>query len=185
MRPVAVNDGKARPAVTVRLAAKSERPLLDGLFQFYAYDFSELEPSDSPRLEINAEGRFDPYPHFDEYWSAGGRWPLLVQSGDRTVGFALINTVSHRGGAVERSMAEFFVVRKHRLFGIATEALHHILAMYPGRWEIAVATRNETAKAFWAKAIASATNVADRELVDGDGTHWTGVIWCFRALPPV
>lgn len=184
MRPVAVNGGNTKPDVTVRLAAESERPLLEGLFQFYAYDFSELEPADSPAFETNADGRFDPYPYFGEYWSAEDRWPLLIQAGGRVVGFALVNTVSHRGGTVDRSMAEFFVVRKHRLSGIATTALHQILHAYPGRWEIAVAARNAPAKAFWAKAIAAATNVVDLELVEGDGEHWRGGIWCFRALPP-
>jgi predicted acetyltransferase len=167
----------------VRLAAASERPLLEGLFQFYAYDFSEMEPSASAAFEVDAAGRFASYPHMAEYWSAADRWPLLIQMHAQAVGFALVNTVSHRGGSIERNMAEFFVVRKHRRRGVAAAALSEILRLYPGRWEIAAAERNTVAKAFWAKAIATAPNVSDIRVVEGDGHHWHGPIWCFQAVP--
>jgi predicted acetyltransferase len=178
---IGVDSSAAIPAlVRVRVANPGERPLMEGLFQFYAYDFSEMEPARSTAFEINAQGCFDPYPYLSEYWSALDRWPLLFDIDGRTAGFALINAVSHRGGAVERNMAEFFVLRKHRGRGIATAALQQILHAYPGRWEIAVAERNTLAKAFWAKAIAAAANVSDLRAVEGDGVRWLGPIWCFH-----
>src|SRR6187200_2629080 len=136
MEPLIEDDGRSAPQVAVRPAYESERPLIEGLFQFYAYDWSEMEPVGSAALEVNAEGRFEPYPHLDEYWSAEDRWPLLIRTNERTVGFALINTPSHRGGRVERNMAEFFVARKHRRRRVAATAVQLILHLYPGRWEI-------------------------------------------------
>jgi hypothetical protein len=61
-------------------------------------------------------------------------------------GFALINTRSHRSGRVDYNVAEFFVARKYRRRGAATEAVCQVLARYPGHWEIAVAERNVAAR---------------------------------------
>src|SRR5262249_36282657 len=114
--------------VTIHLAAKADKAVIEGLFQFYIYDFSEMEPVTSAAFEFNDQGRFAPYPHLDDYWKAGDRWSLLIKKGKLNVGFALINTLSHRdGGRVERNMAEFFVARKHRRHGVAAEAVRHIL----------------------------------------------------------
>src|SRR5262245_3072324 len=112
-------DGAALPAVEVEIARESERGLIEALFQFYAYDFSEMEPAGSTTLEVDAAGRFEPYRYMDEYWRTGNRWPLLIRAGGHAAGFALINTLSHRGAEVDRNMAEFFVMRKHRRRGVA------------------------------------------------------------------
>ena len=168
-------------SVTVTPAAPGEKPLIEGLFQFYAYDFSELEPAGSADFAFNAEGRFEPYPYMDAYWSEPDRWPLLIRVGGEAAGFALVNTHSHRGGVVERNMGEFWVARKHRRGGVGAQALHQILALHPGRWEVAVAERNTAAKAFWPRAIAAAPNVTGLERLEGDGEHWTGPIWTFAA----
>src|SRR5437763_16038776 len=94
---IMASDG-TMPQVIVHPAAKSERRLLEGLFQLYAYDWSEMEPPDSPALEVDAAGRFEPHPRLSDYWSAGEHWPLLIQTNERTVGFALINALSHQAG---------------------------------------------------------------------------------------
>jgi predicted acetyltransferase len=95
----------------------------------------------------------------------------------------LINTRSHCGGRVEHNIAEFFVARKHRRRGVATEAVRQILALYPGHWEIAVAERNAAARAFWPHAIAAAPNICQLVRLEGDGEHWRGPIWSFRTVP--
>lgn len=105
----------------------------------------------------------------------------LILLKDKLVGFALLNTRSHRGGTIERNMGEFFIARKHRRRGLATEAVRQILMTYPGRWEVAVVERNLAAKAFWPKAIAAAPNVSELIRLEGDGEHWRGPIWSFFA----
>jgi predicted acetyltransferase len=170
--------------VQVSPASRAERPLIEGLFQFYAYDFSEMEPADSPGFDFNAKGGFDPYPFMAEYWRDPDRWPLLIRVDRRLAGFALINTHSHRdGGRVERNMGEFFVARKFRRGGVAIAAVQQVLARFPGRWEVAVVERNTAAKAFWPRAIAAAPGVKDLQRLEGDGAHWRGPIWTFRAEP--
>jgi predicted acetyltransferase len=169
--------------VKIRPASFSERPLLESLFQLYIYDFSELEPPDSEAFEVNTEGRFEAYPHLDTYWSDEKRWPLVIQVHEKIVGFALVNTLSHQGGSVERNMAEFFILRKHRRRGVASEAVQQILRIHPGQWEVAVAERNVAAITFWERALTAASNVSELRAVKGDGKQWRGPIWCFQALP--
>jgi predicted acetyltransferase len=168
-------------AVTVDIAQPQEQRLIEGMSQFYFYDFSEMEPEGSPNMDFNAEGGFGHY-DLEGYWREAGRVPLIIRRGGRPVGFALLNQHSHRdGGHVERNMAEFFVARKHRRQGVATEAVHQILGAYPGHWEVAVVARNAGGLAFWPRAIGAAPNVSDLVRHDGDGAHWTGPIWSFDA----
>ncbi len=177
-------ESPAGPVVTVTPVELADLPLLEGLFQFYIYDFSEMEPPGSTQFEVDALGRFDPYPGLDDYWTLDGFHPLLIRAGGQAAGFALVNTRSHRDdGQVERNMGEFFVLRKHRRSGIATRAVAEVLRLYPGRWEIAVVARNAAAQAFWPRAIAAAPGVTDFVQVEGDGQHWRGPIWCFEADP--
>lgn len=168
--------------MTATISVKpAERPLVEGMAQFYIYDFSEMEPWDSDRFEFDARGRFDALPGFDAFWHREDHHALIIRMDERPAGFALLNTLSHRGGSVERNMAEFFVARKYRRRGVAREAVRQILALYPGAWEIAVAARNHAAIAFWPRAIAAAPNVSRLVRLEGDGTHWNGPIWCFQA----
>ena len=40
-------DDAPSPGAEVVLAGKAQRPLIEALFQFYFYDFSEMEPAGS------------------------------------------------------------------------------------------------------------------------------------------
>ena len=164
--------------VEVRAATADERPLIEGLIQFYTYDFSELEPAGSDRFDVRDDGLFDPYP-LDPYWRDAGYWPLLITVDGKTAGFALVNRESHRGAANDAHMGEFFVARKFRKGGVGTQALRQVFAMHPGVWEVAIVQRNEAAKAFWPRAIEACDG---RDLVchHGDGVNWTGPIWAFE-----
>ena len=169
-------------AVAVDIARPAEQPLLAGLMQFYQYDFSELEPDGSDGFEFEANGLFRPYQYLSDYWRDPTRIPLVIRRHGKPVGFALLSQHSHlSGGHVERNMAEFFVARKHRRHGVASEAVRQILAAYPGRWEVAVLARNPGALAFWPRAIEAAPNVAELVRHEGDGQRWTGPIWSFLA----
>ena len=165
------------------IARADQRPLIEGLLRFYLYDFSEMEPVGSDDLELDESGGFGPYPDLGGYWSGPDRVPLLIRVANHPAGFALLNTLSHRGGRVQRNMAEFFIGRKHRRQGVAREAVRQILSLYPGRWEVAVVARNAAAQAFWPRAIGAAPNVTSLLRVEGDGARWRGPIWTFLASP--
>jgi predicted acetyltransferase len=174
-------QGEISDRVRVTPAREDERPLIEGLLQFYSYDFSEMEHAGSPDMDFNGDGRFDPYPFIEDYWREDDRWPLLIRVDGHLSGFALVNTYSHQGGRVERNMAEFFVARKYRRGGVASEALRQILDRHPGRWEIAAVERNAGALEFWPRAIAAAPGAWGLERIEGDGVHWRGPIWTFHA----
>ncbi len=167
--------------VSVAAASRSEKPLIESLSQFYIYDFSEMEPPESERFDFDDSGGLGSIPHIDDYWEREGFHPLLIRVRERTAGFILLNTHSHRGGEVQRNVGEFFVARKYRRRGVAAAAVWQMLALYPGRWEVAVTERNTVAKAFWPKAIKAAPNVSELVRVEGDGEHWRGPIWSFLA----
>jgi predicted acetyltransferase len=166
--------------VTVTPANIAERPLLEGLFQFYVHDFSEFAAPESTSFEFDDAGRFAPYPPMASYWTDAKRWPLLIRAGGRIAGFALVNTLSHCGEAIDRNMAEFFVARKYRRTGIATEAARQTFEKHPGTWEVATTMRNLPAISFWPKAIARAPNVRDIRRREQNDKHWRGPIWHFR-----
>lgn len=169
------------PDITVSIASAAERRLVDNLFQFYVYDFSEFSSAETPEFEFAENGQFAPSPFLDTYWTQADRKPLLIRSGGRLAGFALLNTHAHSGAPVDWNMGEFFIARKFRRSGMASSALRQILAAFPGLWEIAVARRNAPAKAFWPKAIAAAPNVADLRCQELDDSRWRGPIWSFVA----
>jgi predicted acetyltransferase len=167
--------------VTVEVAPESAKQLLAGLMQFYAYDFSELEPEGSDGLDFDARGLFSPYPHLDAYWREEGRRPLLIRVGGKPAGFALLNTFSHLFRPVDHNMGEFFVARKHRRRGVATRAFAQLVAMHPGRWEVAVLWRNKGALAFWPGAIAAAPGVSAVVEHRDDVRNWDGLVLSFLA----
>jgi predicted acetyltransferase len=78
------------------------------------------------------------------------------------------------------SIAEFFLLRKHRRSGAGTEAAQAIFQRYPGQWEAAVARRNTAALAFWRKAVANCHGVSEIEELDRDDATWNGQILRFR-----
>ena len=171
------------PPVSVTPAGPDRRALIEGMTSFYIYDFSEFEPADSDRFELNAEHRFDPYP-LDGYWRDADRHPLIIEAGGKPVGFALINAFAHSGGVCDHSMAEFFIMRKHRRGGVGARAVAQILPMFPGQWEIAIARRNTPALGFWPRAVGALDCVRDLRTVEMDDELWRGPILQFEVFDP-
>lgn len=168
--------------VQVRPALPADRVRIEGLLQFYVYDFSEIEPPGSQRIEFNAIGRYDVLINLDPYFDGrAGFHALMIFSGERLAGFALVNTLSHRGATIDHNMGEFFVARKYRRLGIGREALRQILSLCPGSWEVAVLERNAGALAFWPRSLEASASVSSLTKHEGFGEEWPGPIWSFEA----
>jgi predicted acetyltransferase len=176
-------EAQARRArVDVVRAEPADRALIEGLFQFYVYDFSEFQAAESPDFDLNGEARFDPYPALDQYWSDPACIPLLIRFLGRPVGFALVNAFAHSGGVCDHSMAEFFVMRKYRREAVGAIAVSEILQSHPGRWEVAIARRNDGALAFWPRVLGLLGCVRDLKTVEMDEALWRGPVLLFEAV---
>jgi len=163
----------------VEAAGKAQQPLIEAMLQLYTHDFSE-HWAGTPRGELGEDGRFPPYP-IDDYWRDEGRVPLLLRKGGRLAGFALLNRHAHSGLPVDVSMAEFFVVRKHRRGGLGRAAIDVILDRHRGLWEVAVVRRNLAALGFWQAALGGSPSVRGLESHDQRDARWDGTIFRFTA----
>jgi predicted acetyltransferase len=165
--------------IEIARASEAERPLIEAMFQYYVYDFSEMGAPDDEDFDLDADGTFGRYDYMDAYWREISRIPLLIRRRGKLAGFALINAHSHSGQQVDRNFGEFFVMRKYRRGGVASAAVREILTRYPGRWEAAIMQRNIAAQAFWPRAVAATPGVRDITTVQGDGVEWNGPILRF------
>jgi predicted acetyltransferase len=164
------------PQIELVVATADLRGVIENLMQFYVHDFSEFW-WDQDRGEVQADGRFEPYP-LDPFWAQADHIPLLFRRGEHWAGFALLDRASHSGKPTDHHMVEFFILRKHRRGGVGTAAMNAITDRYPGLWETAVVRRNTQAQAFWRK-IARAHGEVDE--LDFDNEAWNGPILRFRA----
>ena len=165
--------------VTLEIATPGQRVTLENLFQLYTHDFSVFW-TDRPDGELQEDGRFAQYVHLDGYWTEADRTPLLIRAGGHVAGFALVNTFAHSGLELDYSVAEFFVVRKHRRSGVGFAAATQIIRARPGLWEMAVARRNVAALPFW-RRVCSAVGAPSVEELDRNDALWNGAILRVRA----
>jgi predicted acetyltransferase len=166
------------PGVEVAIAKPHEQAALASMMQLYIHDFSEFWAGRSEG-ELGEDGRFPDYP-LEAYWREPDRVPLIIRVDGRLAGFALLNRVSHAGGAIDRNMAEFFVVRKHRRGGVGSAAARMIFSSYPGVWEVAVARRNLAALAFWRRVITEHPQACGVEQLDLTSEAWNGPLFRFE-----
>ena len=163
--------------VTLTKASAQQEPILQNLMQFYTHDFSEFWAGTS-RGDLAADGRFEPYPMAD-YWSRESWSAQLIWQDGVMAGFALVNDQAHSSTPVASSVAEFFILRKHRGGGVGRAAAEMIFSQRPGSWEVAVARKNVRALAFWRRTILESGRAGDVSEADVSDTHWNGPILRF------
>lgn len=168
--------------LTISIAAARERPVLENLVQLYIHDFSALF-SGTPRGDLSDDGRYAIDIPLDRWWSEADHVPLLLRVDGRLAGFVLLNGASHGGAAVDRSIAEFFVVRKYRRSGIGTAAAGALFSRYPGHWEAAVMRRNDPALAFWTRCIGDHPALGRLVVADVASPAWDGTVFRFDIAP--
>ena len=155
-----------------------EEPIIQNLMQLYTHDFSEFWAG-TARGDLNRDGRFEAYP-LREYWSRPNWSALFIRRNQVLAGFSLINDKTHSGLAANRSVGEFFVLKKHRGQGVGQIAAQHIFSSHPGSWEVAVARKNVQAREFWRKTIQNAGRATDVQELDVNSADWNGPIFRFE-----
>jgi predicted acetyltransferase len=169
------------PKVELEPAGPERRGMLDALFQLYTHDFSDYWAG-TERGELGEDGRFPDYPYLDSYWEEPRREPYLIRVDGHLGGFVLINDHSHSGLPLDFSVAEFFVVRKHRRGGVGRAAARAAIAGRAGQWELAIARKNVSALAFW-RGVAAELAAGPVDELDLADDRWNGAILRFRVVP--
>jgi predicted acetyltransferase len=136
-------------------ATSSDAELLSNLLELYIHDLSAAFPS----VEIGSDGRFG-YRDLPRYWSEPDRrFPFLIRCDGRVAGFVLVKRGSP---AVEDpdvlDVAEFFVLRRYRRFGVGRRAALLLWSSLPGKWTVRVSEGNADGLRFWPGVIAEFTN---------------------------
>lgn len=135
----------SRSSVHVDLVQPTEMNTLRNLFQFYEYDFSEIEPS-----TIGSDGRFHGLAQIEFDYAY-----FFRLKGD-LAGFALIRRVPSHLTPEEQvwSMEEFCVLRRYRRSSVGMAAARTVVSRHPGTWEVTQTPHNTAATSFWRKALA-------------------------------
>ena len=123
-------------------ASIEEVSVLRHLLQLYMYDMSEFDGYD-----VNDHGLFR-YRYLDNYWTEENRQAFIVRVYEKIAGFVLVNNHTYSEEA-DRSIAEFFIMRKFRRRRIGMQVAHTIFDMHPGCWEVRQTKTNIRAQAFW------------------------------------
>jgi predicted acetyltransferase len=135
--------------VLLQTAQPNDAQLLSNLIQLYAYDLSEVYA-----LSPGPDGRFF-YDKLPLYWSEPHkRFPLLIRHGGELAGFVLV-TLGSPACIDPRvyDVAEFFVLRRHRRFGVGRDAAFLVWDQFPGQWTVRVSEGNIGGLSFWSKTI--------------------------------
>lgn len=146
--------------------------MLRNLMELCQHDYSEFNSE-----EVNEHGLFG-YRYLDHYWTDADRYPFFVLVSGRLAGFALVRRLLD-GDADEAtySLAEFFILRKHRRQGIGRETARRLFDMFPGNWRVGQEADNAPAQAFWRTMISCYTNGAFHQI---DGADSQGTTLTFR-----
>jgi len=157
--------------IQVRVPSRSDRNLIRRMMELYLYDFSEYEDSD-----LDEHGVYG-YDDLDYFWFEPTHTAFLVTVDDKLAGFVLAGNEALVEGS-ERSIDEFFVMRKYRGQGVGTQVAVEVFDRLPARWEVAVLERNTPAQAFWRRVIAEYTGGRFQELIVNN-QHWAGPVFSF------
>ncbi|RXJ02120.1 GNAT family N-acetyltransferase [Anaerobacillus alkaliphilus] len=115
--------------------------------QYYFYDFSEFVEA-----HLEEDGRFGEYPNLDHYWIEQTKFPYLVEIDGRYAGFSLVRLIEEEEKGYY-SIAEFFIMKKYRRFGIGKQVATEMFHLHRGNWEVFQLEKNQPAQHFWRNVI--------------------------------
>lgn len=151
------SPASAAARLTIRPTTHEDRQVLERLWLLFRHDMSEITGAlPDPTGQFRRE-------RLDATFTDPDRCGFLARlepdgAAPSPVGFALVRALD--GPA--RVLTSFFVVRGARRSGVGRELAAHVLASFPGRWEIAFQDANPPAVRFW-RAVAT----------DAVGQRWT------------
>jgi predicted acetyltransferase len=170
--------GLGPASVHVRRIGPEERATIENLLNLYLYDIAEFA-NDGWR-EVGPDGRYW-HGALDEYLAGAEAAAFLVTADGELAGFVLVDThVVLAQPAGTHSIAEFFVMRKHRRMGVGRSAAVALFDLLGGPWEVAQDDGNPPAQRFWRAVVEDYAEAGFTvEVVDDE--RWRGPVLSFQA----
>lgn len=138
--------------INLRLATREEQPLLAAMLPDYLQEL----------------GADVDYPHLSHYWRENGRYPYLILNQEQPAGFALVRTLDL---TPTMEMAEFYITKPCRKYGIGKSAVRALFRLHPGHWQLSVLADNPGGLAFWLSVVPPTAYRAWIEQA-GNRPHW-------------
>ena len=158
-------------------AMGADRAIIEHLWQFYIYDFTDFKTWD-----VDDAGRFGD-PDIVKWWSTDGWHPYLIRVDGQLAGFAVVADRGYFSDKPDRhDVSEFFVLRRYRRRHVGEHVARSLFDRFPGPWDVRVLAGNERARAFWRTVIDRHTDGHYTE-VSRDDEHWRGWVFSFD-MPP-
>ena len=157
--------------VDSRTPSRSERSLIRRMMELYLHDFSEFDGTD-----LDEHGQFG-YGDLDYFWFEPTHAAFLVTVDEKLAGFVLVDNEVVLDGS-ERSITEFFVLRKYRRQGVGQQVATAVFNQFPAKWEVRVIAENLPAQTFWRQVIAGYTGNQFEE-TNRDDDDWQGPVFSF------
>lgn len=149
--------------VTLSKVTEKEKDTFKNLFQFFAYDFSEMN-----EMSVEKNGLFLLPEDIDSYYTEPNYNSFFILVDNKMAGVAIIKNISEEN---INYLRHFFVMRKYRRLKIGQSAVHMLIDMFPGKWRVSQFDFNKSAISFWRKVIERFTNddYIEMRRVDGKG----------------
>ena len=150
--------------------SRADRQWIESIYRDYLNDLAPLGTGVFPTLPEFGHREPD---QLASWFADSSAHLLTVLKDDKPVGFAMVRggQMLPGRGAVDFSMAEFFISRPWRRRGVGQEAVRLILDRFAGRWHIMEYLRNPAAVAFWRQVVSAYTAGAYQERAEGGEIH--------------
>ncbi|WKZ38240.1 MAG: GNAT family N-acetyltransferase [Anaerolineales bacterium] len=109
--------------IELRTPTRSDRSLIRRMLELYLYDFSEYDGSD-----LDNHASFG-YGDLDYFWFEPTHAAFLITVDEKLAGFVLVDNEVMLAGS-ERSISEFFVMRKYRRHGVGKHSASEVFTRH-------------------------------------------------------
>jgi predicted acetyltransferase len=142
--------GSDRLTVVLEKIMEEGLDALKNLFEFAAYDLSELN-----RSNINEKGSYISNLNYRDWYEDPNYNLYFIRVDGELAGFVIIKHLSEEEIYY---LNHFFVLRKYRRNNIGKQAAIKAFKLYMGKWRVSEFDWNTPAQIFWRKVIKEYTN---------------------------
>jgi predicted acetyltransferase len=150
--------------ITLEKVTAKEKDIFERLFQFFAYDFSELIGQD-----IGEDGKYAGLYDMKDYYTKPNYCSYFIKVEDKFAGVAVI-----RFDEDTNYLRHFFIMRKYRRKKVGQNSVHMIFELHSGKWRVSPFDFNKPAVAFWENVFQVYTkgNYTTQRRKDNKGTEF-------------